>query len=74
MPVLKTDIERRRQVKYHRVSHNCVKQIMSGAEVSLIQQSGGSVKILRRANDEEVAAYAMEQNGHIAQQAKVDIA
>lgn len=56
-------------MKYHRVSYNCVKQIMSGSEVSLLQQSGGNVKILRRATDEEVAAYTNVQNGHIAQQA-----
>lgn len=40
-------------MKYYRVSHNGVKKIMPANEVSVLQQSGSKIKILRRATQEE---------------------
>ena len=47
--------------KYYRVTHNGAKEIMAGAEVALLQQSGSSIKILRKARPEELSP--KESNG-----------
>ena len=47
-----------KKTKYYRVKYQGVStEIMPGNEVALMQQSGASVKVLRRATKEEYVAY-----------------
>jgi sulfite reductase beta subunit-like hemoprotein len=43
----------RKKIQWHWVRYNNVKQLMTGSEIALLQQSGGHVKIIRHAHFDE---------------------
>jgi hypothetical protein len=49
--------------KYYRVSYNNDKVICSGREIALLQSSGVTVKVLRKATENEVKTLWEEKEG-----------